>query len=46
MVLKGDAIKDVLAGRQVFQQQLGGAIGLGQRIDELRGSNGAEAVRR
>ena len=45
-VLKGDAIKDILARRQVFQQQLGSAIGLGQRIDEVRASNGPEAVRR
>ena len=33
-VLEADAVEDVLAGRQVLDQRLGGEIALRQRVDE------------
>ncbi len=44
MVLEADAIKNVLARRQAFDQRLGGEIGLRQRVDIDRAANGLETV--
>ena len=45
-ILKADAVEDILARRQVFDQRLGGEIGFRQRVDEDRALNVAEAVGR
>ena len=37
-VAEADAIEDVLAGGQVFQQHLGGEVALGQRRDRRQGA--------
>ena len=33
-ILEADAIEDVLPGRQIFDQRLGGEVALGQRVDD------------
>jgi hypothetical protein len=43
-VLEPDAIEDVLRGRQILDQCLGGKVGLGQRVDEYGVPDVLEAV--
>jgi hypothetical protein len=45
-VLEADAVEDVLPRGQAVDQDLGGEIGLGQRVDENRPMDGIETVRR
>ena len=44
MVLERDAVEDVLASRQAFDQRLGREVGFRQSVDEHRAANGLEAV--
>src|SRR6478672_12156918 len=44
MVLKPDAIKHILPGRQTLDQRLGGEVGLRQSIDEDASANIPETV--
>ena len=43
-ILEPDAIEDVLSGRQVLDQRLGGEIAFRQRIDSDRAADALEAV--
>ncbi len=43
-ILEAQAIEDVLPGRQILEQRLGGKVALGQRVDEARVTNVFEAV--
>ena len=43
-ILKADAVEDVLAGRQILDQRLGGEIAFRQRVDEDAAADGLEAV--
>ena len=45
-ILEADAVEDVLAGRQTFEQQLGGQVAVRQRIHECALPHVLEAVRR